>query len=163
MDNITIIIIASLLSAGFSIYVLYKVMGSLMRKILGLEVLLNKNFFARGEAINIIMKLKPLITLYVPNIIVKIECHRYFEERNAFRDEERCEHDVLIRNEVCLEGKTFYAGCPVSMNTDIIVPFDSLPTKLEGNLTIKWFIYVIFEMPYFFNAIKELEIKVVYS
>jgi len=163
MDNILIIAFIAILSVAGSVYVLYRLMGMLMAKLLGLDVSFNKNVFARGEAINVGMKVKPLITLHVSNIIIKIECHRYFEERHAFRDEDQYEHDVLIRNEVCLEGKTFNAGCTETVKTDIIIPEDSLPTKLEGNLTIKWFLYVIFEMPYFFNAIKEIELKVVYS
>jgi len=146
---------------------LYKFITFFIISLLRVNISVNGSEFVRGEIIDININLKPLVSLYISQIILKLECHRNYIYRDeivpVLPSKQQCQNDVMAKTEALIEGSLFKSGEACCLNGKIRVSPDGMPTKLKGNLKTRWFLFVVFELPNFFNVKKKLEINVVDS
>lgn len=126
---------------------------------LGLAVTTEPAQICRGEMLKVLMHVNPTKTVEVPEIIIRVECIRRSEYTDS-RGRKHHEHDTMAKSEVFIEGMTLYAGQPRTIEGNIAVSTDGVPTNPYGTLTVRWYLTAGFMLPTF-PAEKKIEIQVV--
>ena len=161
-DQINLFIFAGIgiVLLGFGIYSLGKYMAT---RALGLEIAIDPKVVCRGDKVKVLMRVNPSKTVEIPEIAIKVECKRFSKEkrRGGRRGGSSTSVDIMARSETYIAGETLFAGQPKTIEAGIVIPSGGLPTDRIGNLKVKWYLTVSFQIPSGFNAEKKMEIEVV--
>lgn len=126
---------------------------------LGLDITTDPAQICRGEILKVLMHVNPSKTVEVPEIRIRVECIRKAEYTDS-RGRKRYSYDTMAKSEVFMEGMTLYAGQPRTIDGNIAIPADGVPTNLYGTLTVRWYLTVGFMLPTF-AAERKRELQVI--